>query len=103
MNRLQAIARLRELADKLEALPDCDGVTFTNNLLIFAYDSSEHDAFATTARREFDAHEYGPLSSGGACYNNPGCTVMVYVRDGYSDTDLLANREVTLIEIGGAA
>jgi hypothetical protein len=106
MTRIEAIKRLRELADKLEAATDGPGEDRIEvSLAVYAWES----AAASRHWIETIGCDLRCSSGGSAWYKTTNCErgeVYVHCPTDYHHNvpaDLLANREVTLIEIGGAA
>ena len=113
MTRIEAIARLRELADRLEAASDAphDGHGgFTPELALFTdYAKPDHqnsvadywiERLGTAKRTELESsvvYRDSILGSDGRI------AVFVSDKNHQPHDDLLSNRDVSLIEIGGAA
>lgn len=98
MTRLEAMTKLAAMIDMLRNTPDHDCVNYYPALSIFTHrnDAAVDDIrAATTAYNHFDDRSNPRYKTADEC-------VVVYVSDTYGKpADLLANRDVQLIEIGG--
>lgn len=111
MTRIEAIARLRELADRLEAAGDSPHSNYDGfNVTLHAHIRGQSEAAqAGNAQHWIDAMNATTREShgGDAWYWNAGQSAIVFCPASYhhlaAHHDLLANRDVQVLEIGGAA